>query len=243
MDNDGGVHFDYLGVVVGAFFLMFVLMLVFAGILSAFSPLNTPLGTLLGVLGAMMAETTLLGSLWFVRRYRGIWHRLLGLRRPRAGELLGAAALGAVLSVLSQLIPAALGEVGVHLGGSDTTNEVFALSGASQLAVTFFLVPIVAPLLEEHVFRGFMLGSILRSGLRGRRTVALAVMVPSLLFALAHAQGFSTATDLWVLCWTGFFGVLLAVLRLRRNCLWLCVATHACYNLSTVLLGLTMMKR
>lgn len=106
-----------------------------------------------------------------------------------------------------------------------------ALYGASPSAIALALLSVsVSPLLEEIMFRGFVLGELWE-----RVGFLRADLLASALFVLAHwpywlrANGLSTvmlATSLSVFILSVFLG---CVLRLT-NSLWPCVAVHVCNN-------------
>ena len=85
-------------------------------------------------------------------------------------------------------------------------------------AVGYFIaIVILAPLCEEPVFRGFILGGWLRYG-------AIAGVVGSgVLFGLQHAQ-LSGAVPL------SLVGVMLGIIALRAGSLWPGIVIHAVYN-------------
>jgi membrane protease YdiL (CAAX protease family) len=81
-----------------------------------------------------------------------------------------------------------------------------------------FAFVIVAPLMEELLFRGLLL-----PGLERRHGAGPAVLVSALLFGLVHLD------------WSGSLyafvaGLLLGALRLRVGSLWPCVTLHAAVN-------------
>jgi hypothetical protein len=91
----------------------------------------------------------------------------------------------------------------------------------ARIALAFVVIAVVAPVVEEVLFRGVVLES-----LRGRG-VFVAVFVSSFLFALAHLGG--------LVYYTGC-GVVLGVLYWRRG-LWASISAHAAFNGSLVLLS------
>jgi membrane protease YdiL (CAAX protease family) len=100
---------------------------------------------------------------------------------------------------------------------SSWEQAMFERMMSNQLAA-FVTVCIVAPLVEEMLFRGILLRSFLLQYTRGRAFVYSAV-----LFGFAHLNIYQFAV--------GFFGGLcLAWLYERTRSLWPCVLSHAAYN-------------
>lgn len=98
--------------------------------------------------------------------------------------------------------------------------------GLVRGAVVVIGVVIVAPVFEEVVFRGYLLGGL--ATLRGKW---FALVATSLVFGLLHASdGFYPVLPLAI------FGAWLGWLRLRTGSLWAPVMTHALHNGLTVAL-------
>lgn len=85
---------------------------------------------------------------------------------------------------------------------------------------------LVAPVVEELVFRGCMLGSLLRSGVR----VWPSILFVSVLFGAVHVN---PAQVCYALC----FGVILSMLYYRAGSLWPCIFLHVVNNASAVVCG------
>jgi membrane protease YdiL (CAAX protease family) len=79
-----------------------------------------------------------------------------------------------------------------------------------------------APLVEELFFRGLLFRALL-----GRTPVPVAVVVSSLLFALAHFEAVQFAG-------LAVFGVVLALLAWRTGRLMPGIGAHAAFNLAAV---------
>lgn len=152
------------------------------------------------------------------RRHLGLWQ--LGLDRPRAAHLRDG--VHAYLSFLPVVL--ILGLLIFRLvGDSFTGQEVFvmlrALESPASLLLAVLVVGLVAPLLEEIIFRGF-----LHATLRNLLPPAAALAVGALVFALLHFS-------LLVLLPLFLFGLLLGRLYERSGSLWPPVVTHALNNL------------
>ncbi|MCA8959320.1 MAG: CPBP family intramembrane metalloprotease [Planctomycetes bacterium] len=87
-----------------------------------------------------------------------------------------------------------------------------------------FTAIVVAPLLEELLFRGLLL----RGMIGARIPAAFSVIATSALFALVHAS-VAASLPLFV------FGCVLAVVFLRTGNLWVSIFLHAIFNASQIL--------
>jgi membrane protease YdiL (CAAX protease family) len=132
-------------------------------------------------------------------------------------RLLGAEVGVAAAGVLIALTWAAKGHPVLDPAAQATVSE----GSLARIALAFVVIAVVAPVVEEVLFRGVVLES-----LRGRG-VFVAVFVSSFLFALAHLGG--------LVYYTGC-GVVLGVLYWRRG-LWASISAHAAFNGSLVLLS------
>lgn len=98
-------------------------------------------------------------------------------------------------------------------------------TGLGRFVLTATVVALIPALSEEFFFRGL----IMRTMLRGKTNVALAIIVSGLLFAIVHVQ-LSNFLAIWVL------GCFLGYLYYISNSLWLPVIAHFINNFLTVLL-------
>ncbi len=99
----------------------------------------------------------------------------------------------------------------------DTAHDLLAEAGGS-LAIAFILVGLWAPVAEEVFFRGFAM-----SGLANRYGLAMAVVLSSALFALAHL-------DIASLVPTFILGLALGWVYLRTRSIWPCIFVHGLHN-------------
>lgn len=91
----------------------------------------------------------------------------------------------------------------------------------AALVVVCVLVTVVAPIAEEVLFRGFMLGA-----LANWRGPAVAAVITGVLFGLIHAG----SADAAFLVPLGLLGILLALLRWATGSLVPCIVLHAVNN-------------
>jgi uncharacterized protein len=168
-----------------------------------------------------------------------VWKAERGLRVPLRLEpvpirvaalafvagLAGQFPLAEVQNVLEEVWPSSL-EARMHLRQLLTPDDVF-----SGLAILLAVV-VVAPVGEELVFRGAMLGSLAR-----RHGARAAVLVSAALFGALHAGLIPTAAVPATLA-----GLLLAGLGVRTGSVVPCIALHAGVNAVPVLVPERLMR-
>lgn len=151
--------------------------------------------------------------------------RGIGWRRPAAQGYVTALALAMILVAavwgLEKLMPPDL---------SDLTGPMERLSGSHgwPRVVFILLALVVAPPVEEFVFRGALFASLSRFG------VVAATLLTTLVFVLFHAAD-------KIHYWPGFVDVALlglaaVFLRLRYRSLWPAILLHFLYNAALIFL-------
>jgi len=157
----------------------------------------------------------------------GRWLRSLGfsLALPRRFTWARLLALGAVwgtaLRLLVVLVALAQALVGVQVEASN--NPLQAASGLDfvDYVLVLFAGVFLAPLAEELFFRGVLYRSLL-----GRLNFASSLVISSLVWALLHLIPGVTAPFFLV-------GVVLVLLYEMTGTLWMPIAAHAFFNLSS----------
>ncbi|MGA7086805.1 MAG: type II CAAX endopeptidase family protein [Candidatus Dormiibacterota bacterium] len=164
--------------------------------------------------------------LFFANRHGGrAWARL-GLRRPELWILILMPPAAFLLQVLTGVISAILSPLLGGMKNPQSCSISQAFGAEPYLAVISLAV--IAPVVEEVVFRGFIYG-----GLRTRLGVALSVVVSAALFALAHT--FSVGGSILLLGPSLFLaGVALALVYERTRSLVPGMVLHASFNLIAV---------
>jgi len=166
--------------------------------------------------------------IWYrAGRSRGAM-RALGFAEPVGLQpaLYGLAGY-AVLLALAAILSVAVGLTGqgqFPVAAQSVIELVQKAHGAPQIAVYLVLLCVIAPVVEETVFRGFVY-----AGLRRRFGALLAIPLSALLFGLAHlslAIGGMLAVSV--------IGALLAYLYERSRTLWPSIIAHGVHNLLTV---------
>ncbi len=164
--------------------------------------------------------------------------RTLGLWPPRG---VGAGVLGLLVAlpvVMSVLLATAM--IGYALAGDppprvghDLLKTLQESDSAAGTALLLFSAVVIAPVLEELVYRGLLqTGLVSATGWRLRWP---AILVTSLIFTVVHG------TVVWQAL-PGLFvlSLILGWLYERTGSLWPCVTTHAGFNAMNIALLLTM---
>jgi membrane protease YdiL (CAAX protease family) len=190
----------------------------FIGILEAHLGLIFTIGTAVGaplVLGATLA----VGWWGFTRRGvaapRPALRASLGLTRPRFAQAALWTAVTAALLATYEWLARLLDRPSLP----DFMVEFHASAG--WLPGLLFVVVFVAPLVEEVLFRGFLLPGLAA----GRLGPTGAVAVTALLFALVHTQ-----YDPFDMSAVLALGLLLGAARWLSGSLWLAYGLHAAIN-------------
>jgi len=150
------------------------------------------------------------------------WH--FGFRRARFWPALGWCALGFVVFFLFSIFyTAALG-----LDEEQTTlDDLGADEGTIALIASALLVIVVAPIVEEFFFRGFLYRT-----LRTSLPAWVAILIAGGVFGLIHAPtGIEAVPSIFVL------GVVLCFIYERTGSLYPVIALHAFNNMIAFLVG------
>ena len=212
-------------------------LLAFAVVMAAFGVVWPRGATMssrpLRVVGLLIYLTAALVLLVRARRARLEWHRLLGPRDiPRE-----------LVPLLTVIVPVVLITIGAAIAvfiplsyvAPDFVERTILDAGALFEARTItdwlevvVLTVLVAPIVEELFFRGFLLHRWAR-----RWSTATAVVASSALFAVLHGE------------WIGhfLFGIVMAALYLRTRRLWMPIAAHAINNGIVALVALVDLLR
>lgn len=172
------------------------------------------LGTLLGLLFYAVVLAMMTGPLLTLKP---AWLR----GDPRTARLLGAeVGFGAAVALVT------LGWVASgHPVLDPGTEAIVSEASLARILLAFVAVAVVAPFVEELLFRGVVAESLRRHG------AAVAVGVSALLFGLAHLQWSAVGITYFTVC-----GVVLGTLYWRRG-LWASISAHAAFNGSLVVLA------
>jgi membrane protease YdiL (CAAX protease family) len=175
----------------------------------------------------LLVEALTLGSLHYLLKLRGNGLKMLGLTKPDWNDLsytlLGLAMYLPLLLVTLQLVNVFLPQVNLDqqqdIGFSD-------VSGALQLGLVFVSLVILPPVTEEILARGF-----LYLGLKKHLKKIYAVLITSLLFAIAHLQFGSGNPPLWTAAIDTFLlSLVLIYIRDKTGKLWAPIGLHVLKN-------------
>ena len=178
------------------------------------------------VLFALLEGMFLIAALAFSVVKYGVGLSALGFTRPQGNVpylfAVGAwiAGLAGVLvwTYLVDLLNASF------LVPPETARDLLQEAGDSFL-IAFVLVGVWGPIAEEMFFRGFAL-----PGLANRYSMAMAVVLSSALFALAHL-------DIASLVPTFILGLALGWVYLKSRSIWPCIFIHGLHNTAALILA------
>lgn len=151
---------------------------------------------------------------------------VIGLRRPRSWG--GAAGLVVAGFVAIMVVAAVLNAAGLDAGDEQgLVPKDWDPSRAAPFAANFVVVALVAPIVEETMFRGVGFAVVRQLGGQGA-----AVVVTSILFGLAH--GLVVALPVLAL-----FGLVLALVRSRAESIYPPMILHGIFNAIALIAGVT----
>jgi membrane protease YdiL (CAAX protease family) len=176
---------------------------------------------------SLLAETH-----WFAL---SITHAFSGLAAAKAGAILaGFSLITLLLGPRFQfllLLPLTVACCGITILASELGNVLHWIKPIPREYIDFinqlyeqnfwgvlFTIGVVAPVIEELLFRGVIL-----EGLQIRYNLKIAVVVSSLLFGITHIIP-------WAVVNAFFLGFFFAWLKLKTGSLRLCIIAHALYN-------------
>ena len=167
------------------------------------------------------------------------WRQTLRLQNfTWKSSFIGVAA-GALLWLILQGLAMGLSALGVDISSSETSTTLSSLSGFWRVLVFFAFVPVVIPFIEELFFRGAVLSFAMR-GISGKKAAVWGIILSSVVFGMVHFQGFSSATDVFIVVWTGVIGAVNAIFALKCKSIYPAFFIHFTYNGITVLLSALM---
>lgn len=193
------------------------------------------IGTLL--LSTIVAELAIVSSYVFFakRNIRINAKELLGFQNFNPKHVGLSALLGVALFLGLQLVATLVGKIfSEPITSSDTSTNVTSGTGILGAIALFFIVPILAPFVEEMLFRGVVLNGLSLGGMKN----ITAIIISSFFFSIVHFQGFSTPTDVFILIWIGFMAICQAVIFLKTKSIYNTIAIHIAYNSITVIVPL-----
>ena len=126
------------------------------------------------------------------------------------------------------LLPAAVKGVFLLLPGEFVSSEMTKSQIFTTLSAGIMFTGIAAGFVEEMVFRGVIMGL-----LKERWNTAVAILVPSVLFAAVHLIGmdFTLTSCLLVLVAGTMVGIMFSLIALEGNSVWNSGIVHAFWNI------------
>lgn len=170
---------------------------------------------------AVSTDLALAGGIaWAVHRTGLPWRRALGLHPlpPSALAPLTLVMVGSV-TVFSEMYFLVQQIVPVPPELEALLRDLLRISGTTDLVFTVAVVVVLAPLLEEALFRGVIL-----HGLARRRGPWSATLWTAAFFAVFHFY------NPWQIVPTFFLGLLLAWVVLTTRSLWSSIVLHSAFN-------------
>lgn len=165
----------------------------------------------------------------------GMWAKKLRLQNFTWKTVFLGFGLGLLMFIVLQLLAVLSANLGYTVGDSDTSSSLGGLSGIERVLLLYIAAPFLVPMIEEIFFRGYTMGFIQDSFKNSKVGAWVGVIVSSLVFGLAHTQGFSSYGDIFLIVWTGLIAVVNALLMLKFKSLYPSFALHMGYNGVTVL--------
>lgn len=163
------------------------------------------------------------------------WREFLQVKGFNLKHLGVGVLAGAGMWLALQLANYGLVTMGVKMSSSTTAASLSGLTGGWRVFLWYVATPFIIPLLEEMFYRGMILSSF-QTGIKNPRVARiLGVLFATVWFGLAHAQGFSSVSDWFIVIWTGLVGLVNSLLVLKQKHIWGAYGLHATYNGATVL--------
>jgi len=173
---------------------------------------------------SIVGTAAVIGIVALIFLFKGLDAKnILGMRKPRKNfawlSYFGGVFTGVSLSTLITLIP-------IPDSWNEANDEAIGAVTSGNPLLVIISVFITAPLLEEFVFRGCMMGFIKKYW-----NTAAAVIIPAVLFGIIHGnilQGLYTFTA----------ALVFSYFRLKGKSFWCAFLAHCGFNMSNILTAL-----
>jgi membrane protease YdiL (CAAX protease family) len=166
----------------------------------------------------LLSLSIVIGLPWLVRKARTSKQEL-GIAQPVKWVDLLLAPAAFVVYILLSFVLTSLASSLPFFNSDQVQNTGFSgLSQGFEYILAFITLVIIAPVSEEILFRGYLLGK-----LRKYVPVWAAILVTSLLFAIVHFQ-FNVGVDVFAL------SIVLCLLRVGTGRLWPSILLHMIKN-------------
>lgn len=191
-----------------------------ASLFQAVGGMQQNLWWLLGYLA--VSRLGAVGAIYGYVRSRGSGWHALGVRRFSWGRATGIIVAGLVgffiiAGFVTELLERFMPEVDIT-----AQQDIPFLEAATttDMVLAFLAIVIIAPIVEEIIFRGFLLPAFAK-----RMGVIAAIVITSVLFGALHAPPLIAAVQI------GLFAVFLSLAYLATRSVWPSVALHVAKNL------------
>lgn len=179
----------------------------------------TLFNTLANIVIYALAVLIIVGVPWWLKKWKTTRAEVGLDRLPKWMDLAWLSGGAVTYMILTMIITS----IAMHLIPGADYNQVqnTGFTGAasqSEVLLAFFSLIIVAPVAEEIIFRGYLLGK-----LRKHAPTWVAVILTAGLFAVAHGQ-FNVGLDTFAL------GIVLCLLRVYSGSLWASILLHMLKN-------------
>lgn len=180
---------------------------------------QTLFNTLANIIIYGLSLTIVIGVPWWIKKRKTTLVELGLHRAPQWRDLLWLVAGAVTYMILTMIVTSLSRYLIPGANYSQAQNTGFAATAnQGELVLTFISLVLVAPLAEEVLFRGYLLGK-----LRKYAPAWIAVILTAALFAFAHGQ-FNVGLDTFAL------GIVLCLLRIYSGSLWASVFLHMLKN-------------
>jgi len=175
--------------------------------------------TSLGAVIYSLSVALVIGIPWLIKK-RKTTKEELGLQRMPSGlDLLWAPAGYIAYVILAMIVVALSMQLLPFIDFQQTQETGFSnMVFRYEYVLAFISLVVVAPIAEEVLFRGYLLGK-----LRKRTSLWLSILITSLLFAAVHFA-WNVGIDVFVL------SIVLCVLRVVTGSLWAPIVLHMIKN-------------
>lgn len=168
--------------------------------------------------------------------YRGFFAKF-GLPTVVNKQLFKHLLFGALLGLGMWVVLQAVGFIIAQTGGEPLSSETSqSIANTGSLLLLLFVVPILGPIAEELLFRGYILGFLVYPDPKNNTRKIAALIFSSLLFSAMHFQGLASTFDFFVLFWTFTLGMVFGISYLKTGKITVAIAGHIAYNGITSLL-------
>jgi len=160
-----------------------------------------------------------IGLPWLIKK-RPTTKEELGLQRlPRWMDLVWAPAGMVAYLILTTIVSTIAAQVLTFVDQEQVQDTGFAqIASQPEYLIAFLSLVIVAPIAEEILFRGYLLGK-----LRKYASLWVSILITSLLFAIVHFQ-WNVGIDVFVL------SIVMCLLRVYTGSLWPSILLHMLKN-------------